>query len=293
VDRLMSGRSEERPLPSPVAALLGPATAEHGGAGGCRVVSGGGLVAKVGPPELVARETAVLRARLPVAVPAVVDAGPGWLVTRAEDDMESSWSDDELAAALADLARLHDAFEGAVPERLSGVLRRPFSAAGADALLEPARRFLRSDAGPRPGVPPLPPLARMLDDPAPLLAAAASEPPALLHGDPWPGNVLRPAPARRVWVDWELASVGPAAADVASWRNQAPWLTGRPGPGVDAYLAARSRPVDAVRFTRALDAAAVLWFLADDVLRLDRVDPGRAAVMTADAEAAARRVASG
>jgi thiamine kinase-like enzyme len=122
------------------------------------------------------------------------------------------------------------------------------------------------------------PLARLLDDPVVLVEAAGSEPPTLLHGDPWPGNVLRPAPDRRVWVDWELASVGPAAADLASWLDQAPWyaaaavVAGGSGPryrdDAEIYLAARSRPVDRETFKAARDAAAVLWFLAYDVTHL-------------------------
>jgi hypothetical protein len=91
----------------------------------------------------------------------------------------------------------------------------------------------------------------------------------VLHGDPWPANILRPAPGRRVWVDWELASLGPAAADLASWLGQTPWHTGMPADGhLEAYLAARSLPVDRPGFERALDAATVLWFLCYDVPRL-------------------------
>lgn len=257
VHGLMAGHRQETPLPGEVVALLGAGLLEQTGAGACRVVSGGGLVAKVGPPEVVAREAALLRTPLPVGVPALVDAGHGWLVATAEDDDDTPWSADELRAALSDLAHLHDAFAGSVPDGVRPVLRRPFSAEGAGALLGPVRglRFPLPDE-----------LAALLHDPTPLLEAAGREPLTVLHGDPWPGNVLRPSPGRRVWIDWELASLGPAAADVASWLNQTPWHTGSPADGhLDAYLAARSRPVEPERFERALDAATVLWFLAYDV----------------------------
>lgn len=72
---------------------------------------------------------------------------------------------------------------------MTQVLRRPFTADGADRLLEPARRL---------GFPLPAPLDRLLHNPTPVLEAAAAEPATLLHGDPWPGNVLRPTSGRRV-----------------------------------------------------------------------------------------------
>jgi len=254
------GERQETSLPGAVTALLGPDIVDHSGAGACRVVSGGGLVAKVGPPDVVAREASVLATPLPVSVPLLVDAGPDWLVMTAEDDDASPWEEPDLRAALSDLARLHDAFQSFTLEDGDAFLRQPFSPEGVEALLAPTRRLSF----------PLPdPLADLLDDPTPIVTAAEAEPMTVLHGDPWPANILRPAPGRRVWVDWELASLGPAAADLASWLGQTPWHTGVPADGhLEAYLAARSLPVDRPAFERALDAATVLWFLAYDVPRL-------------------------
>jgi Phosphotransferase enzyme family len=250
----------ETTLPGAVTALLGADIVDHSGAGACRVVSGGGLVAKVGPPDVVAREASVLATPLPVPVPFLVDAGLGWLVMTAEEDDRSPWEEPELHAALSDLACLHDTFHSSNLEDGDAFLRQPFSPEGLGALLAPIGRL----SFPLPG-----PLADLLDDPTPIAAAAAAEPATVLHGDPWPGNILRPGPGRRVWVDWELASLGPAAADVASWLGQTPWHTGVPADGhLEAYLAARSVPVDRPGFEQALDAAMVLWFLAYDVPRL-------------------------
>jgi hypothetical protein len=259
----MAGHPEELLLLGGVAALLGASVVEQEGAGACRVFSGGGLVAKIGPPDIVAREAAVLQTPLPLSVPVLVGTGPGWLVMTAEPDDDRPWSADGLAAALADLARLHETLED-LPAVASVPLRRPFRPDGAEQLLEPVRRL----GFPLPG-----PLARTLVDPAVLLAAAEEEPPTLLHGDPWPGNVLRPSPVRRVWIDWEMAGLGPAAADLASWISQAPWDSRVPagalgGREVEIYLSSRSRPVDRARFERALQAATVLWFLAHDVAQL-------------------------
>jgi hypothetical protein len=287
----MAGHPEELPLQGGVAALLGASAVEHTGAGACRVFSGDGLVAKIGPPDVVAREVAVLSTSLPVSKPVLVDAGEGWLVMTAEADDDGPWSDDQLASALADLARLHDRFGGgavASAAELAGApLRRPFSSDGADELLDPSRRL---------GFPLPAPLARMLADPGPLLAAAGEEPATLLHGDPWPGNVRRPSPERRVWIDWEMAGVGPAAADVATWLNQTAWHPGVPagaleGREVEIYLSCCSRPVDRARFSRALHAATVLWFLVYDVPHLAAGAPAdRAGSLVAGALAALRRL---
>ena len=284
----MAGDRAEGSLPGAVTDLLGAHIVDHTGAGACRVVSGSGLVAKVGPPDVVAREASVLATPLPLAVPVLIDAGPGWLVMVAEDDDVSPWEEPDLHAALADLARLHDGFESSTLEDADAFLRRPFPPDGLEALLAPIRRL----SFPLPGA-----LARLLDDPAAIMAAAAAEPVTLLHGDPWPGNVLRPAPGRRVWLDWELASLGPAAADVASWLGQTPWHTGAPADGhLEAYLAARSLPVDRRSFERALDAATVLWFLAYDVPQLAAGRGPRAAMPQLAAAlplAAAERLTAG
>jgi hypothetical protein len=297
----MAGHPEETPLPPEVVALLGADIVDHSGAGTCRVVSGGGLVAKVGPPDVVAREATVLRLSLPLAVPTLIDTGPGWLVTRAEADATTPWSDADLHAALADLARLHDAFEcrsgtaddlsDLLPVGAAASLRRPFSPESAEAVLGPVRRL---------GFPLPARLAYLLGEPGLILEAAALEPPTLLHGDPWPGNILRPDPGRRVWVDWELASAGPSAADIASWLGQTPWHTGVPTDGhLATYLAARSRRVDRANFQRALDAATVLWFFACDVPRLaassshERAGAGAQPAVTIPTLAAAERLARG
>jgi len=283
----MAGHPEELPLLGGVAALLGASMVEHEGAGACRVISGGGLVAKIGPPDVVAREAAVLATPLPVSKPVLVDTGPGWLVMTAEPDDDGPWGEDELQAALGDLARLHDAFAPGAAALADAPLRRPFSPEGADLLLEPVRR-LGFDL---PAA-----LGRVLADPAVLLAAASDEPVTLLHGDPWPGNVLRPSPGRRVWIDWEMAGVGPAAADLATWLGQTPWHAGVPdgalaGREVEIYLSSRSRPVDdPVRFERALHAATVLWFLAYDVPQLAGAPAGRADMLISAAQAALDRL---
>lgn len=275
-----------QPLPPDVVDLVGPDAAERTGEGASRVFAGNGLVAKVGPPALIARERWVLeQPHLPVEVAEVVAAGDGWLVTVDVPDAGAPWGDDDLHAALAGLAALHDAFEDGLPPDASERLRRPVAEVGA--LLAGARRARF----------PLPPiLGHLLTDPGPLVDVLDREPPTLTHGDPWPANLRRPAAGRLVWIDWEQASVAPAAGDVATWLDQTPWHLGRPidtSGHVDAYLAARRRGVDRAHFARAVDAAGVLWFFAFDVPRIAAGAPPElaAAIVGARAAAAERALA--
>jgi hypothetical protein len=270
-------------IPEGVRALLGPTPEDRSGEGEGRVLAGNGRVARIGRAEVVAREAFVLGLEgRPVEVPPLVDAGEGWVVTGEVADDHGPWDDADLWAALEDLARLHDAYADALPEG-AAVLRRPFRRATTDQLLAPAR----SAGHPLPDV-----LARVLDNPGPVLAVLAAEAGTLLHGDPWPGNIRRPEPGRRVWVDWEQASAGPAAADLATWLDQTPWFLRREieaGEHVARYLAARRRPVDGTAFRRAVDAASVIWFLAFDVPRLGEVPPWLAEHLVSAREEAARR----
>lgn len=248
------------------------------------MLAGNGHVARIGPPEVVAREAFVLGLdALPVARPALLAAGEGWVVTAEVADHEGGWSNGDLHGALADLGRLHDQYEAALPAGAGPVLRRPFDGATTDGLL----------AGSRPHAHLLPPLlARLLAEPEPLLDVLGREPVTLLHGDPWPANIRRPGPGRRVWVDWEQASIGPAAADLATWLDQTPWYLRREideDEHLAAYLGARRRPVDPVVFRRAVDAAAVVWFLAFDVPRLPEAPPWLAEHMVGARDEAAHR----
>ncbi len=272
-------------IPAEVAALLGAGPTERSGRGAGRVLSGNGRVARIGPPEAIAREVFVLGLEeLPVTVPPLVAAGQGWVVTAEVADDEDPWSDADLDGALADLARLHDAFEGALPSGAVPVLRRPFDGATTEALLGPARPHAAA-------LPSL--LAGLLADPTPLLEVLGGEPVTLTHGDPWPANIRRPGPGRRVWVDWEQASAAPAAADLATWLDQTPWHLRREvdaGGHLSAYLDARRRPVDPAAFRRAVDAASVMWFLAFDVSELAAAPPWLAEHMVDAKDEAARRL---
>ncbi|HLF99448.1 MAG TPA: hypothetical protein VI916_03185 [Acidimicrobiia bacterium] len=253
-------------IPPFVQARLGPAPVDLTGAGSCHVMKGHGLVAKAGPPEVIERERYALEdlgPQLPLVVAPLVDAGDGWLLFDDVDDTDVPWAPSDVGAALSDLANLHAAFVAA-PALADPRLVHPLGD-GLDGALAYARRMAGLDSI-------LPGAAALAADPSPLVDALHEQPSTLLHGDPWPLNVLRPEPGRRVWLDWAGVAAGPAALDVASWLDQSPWvLDGPDHPSVaqqlDGYVDAAAID-DVPAFTRAVDAATLLWFLTIDLPRL-------------------------
>jgi hypothetical protein len=221
------------------------------GLGSSRVLRGNGYVVKAGPPDRIAREVYVLGGladRLPLAVPRLIEWGPGWLVMAdaRRGDPPAGWS----PAPMRDLAAMHEAFAetAAVADpRLAdpfGADLSRFLAAGADVELPP-------------------PLAELHADPAPLLAALDGLPVTLVHGDAWWGNLVW-ASGCPVWIDWEECSRAPAVADLATWVYGSAFVppTRTPERDLVAY-----GPVD----RRAVEAAFLLLFLALDVPVLSEV----------------------
>jgi aminoglycoside phosphotransferase (APT) family kinase protein len=89
----------------------------------------------------------------------------------------------------------------------------------------------------------------------------------LVHGDAWPGNVLRTPGGQRCWIDWEEAGAGHPALDLANWLHGSPWVPPARDPERDlaVYLAARTTDVDESELRAAVDAAVVLLFLLLDL----------------------------
>jgi aminoglycoside phosphotransferase (APT) family kinase protein len=110
------------------------------------------------------------------------------------------------------------------------------------------------------------PLRRLTANPTPLLAELDGER-TFVHGDAWPGNVLPTADETRCRIDWEEAGVGHPALDLANWLHGSPWVPPAADSDADVtvYLGARSAPVDAAGFRRAVEAAVVLLFLLLDL----------------------------
>jgi Phosphotransferase enzyme family len=253
-------------LPAEVLMRLGPAPQDLTRFGSGRVLRGNGLVAKTGPPEAIAREAFLFgeaAALMPVGLPTVVQAGPGWLLT--EDVGAEPLSPGDVAP-LAGLARVHELFEGATGiehERFRDVFGRE-----RDALLSQARVSANAAALPEP-------LATLLADPAPLTALVDAQPRTLVHGDAWPGNVVTRGPNDFVWLDWAESGAGVASFDLAIWLYGSPWALGSTSPegALAAYLAARTTRVDPLAFKRAVDAAAILGFLLAHLARLTDREP--------------------
>ncbi len=244
-----------------------------------KVLRGNGNVAKLFSPELAERERSVLELAaggFPVRVPKLVDSGISWVVTREVPHDTGPWSDNDLEQALRELGRLHEAFTGGDVLQESW-LRRPLDQ-DLDLLLSAART---TDSLLEPK------LKDLLRDPSEIVDFLNAQPSTLLHGDPFPRNVLRAerdvdlaevtvgsGDSRLVWIDWCHASVGPAAADLASWLDQTPWEVDRPIDRlshIDAYLSGWQNPPERTSFLKALDASRVLWFFAYDLPNLQQV----------------------
>jgi hypothetical protein len=253
-------------LPPEVLMRLGSAPQDLTRHGSSRVVRGNGLVAKSGSPERIAREAflfgeaAVL---MPVGVPTLVEAGPGWILM---EDAGGEPIPPEDVSPLEGLARVHELFQGATGiehERFRDVFGRE-----REMLLSEARVSANAAALPEP-------LASLLRDPSPLLEIVDAQPRTLVHGEAWPGNVLTRGPKDFVWLDWAESGAGPAAFDLAVWLYGSPWTPGSTSPegALGAYLAARTTKVDPLAFKRAVDAAAVLGFLLTHLARLTDREP--------------------
>lgn len=243
-----------------VAEYVGKEPVELDGLGDARILAGNGYIAKIGSPDSIERERFALTIDdLPVAVPHLIDWDISWLVFEEIKDAGTEWSDEEISTALVQLAALHDRFEESMTIE-SPVLRRPL---GRD--LNEILSDARSSGWHLPDE-----LAMLLANPSPLVDMLRLGPQTFLHGDPWPFH-LRRSGGEIFWVDWEHVSVGPAAADLASWLDQAPFHVGRQIDRltqINAYLEARMKEVDRNLFFAALDGARLFWFLAYDVPNL-------------------------
>jgi hypothetical protein len=247
-------------VPPETLARLGDSPRELSRFGSSRVLAGGNLVLKVGPSDRATREAFVLgEVGLSswLGVPSLIDAGEGWLLLRAIDVAEPNDPARWHAEALADLARLHEAFAG--PRALNDGRLRDITGRELPALAAECRKLAARLNLPEP-------LRVLATDLAPLLGELREQD-TLLHGDAWKGNVLSTKSGARYWIDWEEAGVGHAALDLANWLYGSPWVPAASDPAGDlaTYLTSRETPIDPTGFRRAVDAAVVLLFLLLDL----------------------------
>jgi hypothetical protein len=243
-------------LPAEVALHLGPAPERLVGDGSCTVWRGNGLVAKVGAGA--ASEAHVLSGRLgslPIATPTLVDEGRDWVVMSEVANDATTWSEDDLGALLVDLAALHDRFD-AIDPSVAGPLPT-----GARRVAERLRAYGRRERVELPAS-----LIAVLDNPEPLFPLLDREPRTLVHGDAYPGNVLRPTASTRVWIDWEDAVVGAAVLDLAAFFGNGPWLLGRSLPRNEWLAVYRDALVThRPNLEQSLDAAVLVWTLSQNL----------------------------
>ncbi len=242
-------------VPPEVLARLGPSPIELSRSDSARVLSGGGLVAKIGQADRCAREALILgglSALLTFDVPELVDQGDGWiLMLELSADSETERGVEPLVA----IGAMHETFQDA--SGLANPLLRDVFGREFDTLLT-ASRSVAAD---------LPePLASVQLDPSALREALDAHPHTLVHGDARRDNVTVGRDGF-AWFDWEEAGAAPAAFDVARWIHGS--LTATPSIDPDAelaaYLSARTTVEDHAAFRRAVDAAAVLSFLVLDL----------------------------
>lgn len=260
----MAAREIDDPVvPDEVAVFVGPRPERLAGYGSCSVWRGAGLVAKIGPGA--AREAHVLSGRVgavPLRTPELVAEGDGWVVMRDVGTDDRPWDERALMGLLGDLAALHDCFAGA-----DATIAGPLPLGGRPLIEHHATYGVRE----RVALPAA--LAELLDDPEPLLAILEAEPATLVHGDAYPGNVVRTARSHRVWIDWEDALIGPAAIDLAAFCGSGPWILGRSldrDRVLATYHAKRRHAVASLE--RSFDAAVIVWTVSQnlDALRDER-----------------------
>jgi hypothetical protein len=213
-------------------------------------------------------------------VPEVIAAGDQWVAMAEVPDNGGDWDESGIEALVDDLARLHDAFAGVdlrgtpvdVPLR-AYFARIAHYGAGLDRL---------------PGA-----LREAIENPHPLLAVLDAAPSTLVHGDPYRGNVRRPTPGVRVWIDWEDALGGPAALDIAALMLEGPWFLGRSldrDRVLRRYLAARTTEIGRA-FDRELDAATLMITISQNIAELEAAQGATAVdAFTGERLAAMRRL---
>ncbi len=233
-----------------------------------------------GAPQREVQVYAHLAGKAPIAMPTAVAfdlvSGDLWLLPLPPAKPTSHWLADweraDVENTLADLARLHAAYWQASALALTEWpwLAHP-TTLDAPSLLADAVRSLETLLAEAAfdetlTAPRLTRLLALAASPAPLLETLNQSPFTLLHGDAGFQNIAISLDGReRVWYDWQLASAGPPALDLATYLH--PWAYPDAQPPlswdemIGVYLAAlarRGRVLDPDSFTRQLDAA-LIW----------------------------------
>ena len=232
-----------------------------------------------GAPQREALVYSVLSSQVPIDVPTIVAvdvlAGDLWMLpfppSKHTSHWLADWEAEDVDAALKDLARLHLKFWRT--EEVLGQwpwLARPTTRDAGDlageglAGLEIITEVGAYDDSLTPRR--VAQLRALAENPTPLLSVLNQGGFTLLHGDAGFQNIALSRDGRqRIWYDWQLASVGPAALDLVTFLH--PWAYPDASPPyplaemVERYLMfleQRGLGVNRSDFRAQLDAA-LLW----------------------------------
>lgn len=198
------------------------------------------------------REAGVYRSltgQLPMATPALIAAGTGgeWLVLEAvqAEPLLAHWDAAAAVQAVDLLAQLHERFWDLADDLGTYPwLARPLTLdyeihviAAAQALGQivrderPARLAHSADA--------LAILGQVISQSDQVAQALRSMPFTLLHGDYWPGNLLRDDDGELIVLDWQMAAIGPGVLDLLAMVTTSAWEGAAPIEAADMVAAYR------------------------------------------------------
>jgi len=264
------------------------------------------------------REAGVYRflaPQVPLRTPRLVAASPAghWLILEAiaNGKNPAAWTRSDYRTSLTSLAELHDRFWG-LAEDLAAFpwLSRPLDA-DFDIHLAAAAHAIEhiiehgSPASIAAAPERLDLLGRLTAQAEAIAAPLRDEPPTLLHGDYWPGNIAVQSNGSQIVYDWQLTAVGPAVLDLVSFVKKSEWWFGvLPIPPADLQALYRKALVtrsgtawDDEAWSRLWDHA-VLWRFLQEWLDLIAAIPEALLLTSAEqldrvwldpVEAAARR----
>ncbi|HET7010547.1 MAG TPA: aminoglycoside phosphotransferase family protein [Anaerolineales bacterium] len=172
----------------------------------------------------------------PLRAPRLVAASPAghWLILEAVPlgKNPARWTRTDYKNAINSLANLHDQFWG-LRDDLSTFpwLSRPLEAdfdvhlaAAAHAIQYIVEHGTPASIARAPARLEL--LARLTARADDIAAPLRSQPPTLLHGDYWAGNIAVQSDGAQVVYDWQLTAVGPAILDLVNFVKKSEWWFG-------------------------------------------------------------------
>jgi aminoglycoside phosphotransferase (APT) family kinase protein len=232
------------------------------------------------------REAGLYRAlagQLPMPTPALIAADPAgsWLVLEAVEGSATGdeWDLTSFQEALALLAKLHERFwELADDLAAYPWLARPFTRdfevhvySAAQALGQVVRDEWPPQIARSPQI--LGTIGQMIFQAEQIAQPLREAPATLLHGDFWPGNIVRDEDGDMVVLDWQLAAIGPGVLDLVVMIKTTEWATGELPAPAEKLTGRYRREIARLLNKRWSDAEwsalwdyALLWYFLQEML---------------------------